>query len=115
MLKPSDAVSARTAAAKVPISHFDAGPAPAFRARRVKIAAPPPTEADKSAMSWDTLVNEPTTSSGEGMARTGVVPRTNAAAAPMAHGTRERIHLSDKAQRGLPIHIPLPASDRRTH
>src|SRR5712692_1920478 len=98
MLKPSDAVSARTAAAKVPISHFDAGPAPAFRARRVKIAAPPPTEADKSAMSWDTLVNEPTTSSGEGMARTGVVPSTNATAAPRAVSAGEHMRLSENAK-----------------
>src|SRR5712692_3326972 len=109
MLKPSDAVSARTAAAKVPISHFDAGPAPAFRARMVKIAAPPPTEAESSAMSCDTLVNEPTTNSGDGIARTGVVPMTNAAAAPIAADARESMRLSDKAQRSLPILSPLLA------
>lgn len=40
--------------------------------------APPPSNADAKAASCERLVSDPTTSSGEGMASAGLVPKTAA-------------------------------------
>src|SRR5437763_15988266 len=54
---------------------------PRLRARMVANTAPPPSNADASANNCEMLTNEPTTSSGDGMARACSVPARHSASA----------------------------------
>src|SRR5215831_21007296 len=86
MLKPTDVMSRTTTPARTANSHRDgvACPRPRPRMRKAASVAPPPIRADANAMSCEMLVNDPTTSSGEGIANAGVTSRPRLVSARIA-------------------------------